>query len=308
MEHFLYKWLHTVYMLEVQPTTFARALQVVRTHLLPSFGYREVHSITTYDIQNFLSKKTQDKLSPATVKIIRNTLSKAFQTALDWELIKKNPIERVKLPKIEKNEKHIWTVEEAKQFLDHCEVLRWKVAFSLALHTGLRRGELMALKWQNIDLENRTIKIKESLAYTKEQGLFFTTPKTANSVRELVISSSLIGYLKLVRDEHKKMKERMGPAYHENDLVICTAEGKPVQPRNLARTFDRLIEKAKVKKISLHGLRHTNATLLMKQGINPKIVSERLGHSNVSITLDIYSHTDLAMQEESVSRLEELLI
>lgn len=308
MEVFMKKWLTTVYKHEVQPTTYERAERVVILHIIPAFGQCEVSAIKTYDVQQFLSNKSISGLSPASVKIIRNVLSKAFQTAMDWELIKKNPLDRVKGPTIEKKEKETWSSEEAKIFLDHCDELRWKVAFSLALHTGVRRGELLALKWDNIDLEKKTVKIKESLAITKEHGLIFTTPKTVNSYREVVISSSLIELLKALQEEQNDIKERMGPTYHDFDLVICTTDGKPVHPRNLARTFDRLIEKANVKKISLHGLRHTNATLLMKQGINPKIVSERLGHANVGITLDIYSHTDLDMQKETAVRLEKILM
>lgn len=104
------------------------------------------------------------------------------------------------------------------------------------------------------------------------------------------------------------MKLRMGPAYHSYDLVVSTVDGKPLHPRNLARTFENLIKKAGVKRISLHGLRHTNATILMKQGVNPKIVSERLGHANVGITLDIYTHTDLEIQRESTLKIEKLLL
>lgn len=154
-------------------------------------------------------------------------------------------------------------------------------------------------------MEKRTIKIKESLAYTKEHGLIFTPTKTTNSVREIVISTNLVELLKVLKKEQKEMKRRMGPTYGNYDLVICTEDGKPIYPRNFERTFKRIIDKAGVKRINLHALRHTNATLLMKQGINPKIVSERLGHANVSITLDIYSHTDLDIQEESVNMLEK---
>ncbi|WP_257148944.1 site-specific integrase [Bacillus thuringiensis] len=208
---------------------------------------------------------------------------------------------------MEQKVKETWTAEEAKTFLEACDELRWRVAFSLALHTGMRRGEILALKWDNINFEKQTVKIKESLAYTKEQGLIFTTPKTSNSFREVVIPVSLIELLKELKAEQDVMKQRMGTAYQNLNLVVCTTDGKPVHPRNLVRTFDRLIKKAEVKKISIHGLRHTNATLLMKQGINPKIVSERLGHENVGITLDIYSHTDLDMQIETVSKLEKML-
>ncbi|MEH6947632.1 site-specific integrase [Bacillus sp. JJ634] len=295
MEVFINKWLHTVYKHEVKPTTFERAERVVKNHILPAFAKCEMSSIKTYDVQQFLSRKSNDGLSPATVKIIPNILSKAFQTAIDWELIRKNPTERVKGPSIEKKAKETWTAEEAKTFLETCDELRWRVAFSLAL------------KWDNVHLEKQTLKIQESLAYTKEHGLIFTTPKTSNSFREVVIPASLIELLQELKAEQDGIKQRMGTAYQNFNLVVCTTDGKPVHPRNLVRTFDRLIKKAEMKKISIHGLRHTNATLLMKQGINSKIVSERLGHANVGITLDIYSHTDLDMQIETVSKLEEML-
>lgn len=307
METFLPKWLHTVYKHEVAPTTFERAESTVKNHLLPAFAKCKVSSIKTYDVQQFLSSKSNQGLSPATVKVIRNTLNKAFQTAIDWELIKKNPVERTKSPSIVKKEKETWTPEETKKFLNVCDELRWKVAFSLALHTGMRRGEILALKWKNINFEKHTVKIEESLAYTKEQGLMFKAPKTANSNREVVIPVSIVSLLKELQHEQKKMKLRMGPAFQPFNLVICTVDGKPVHPRNFARSFDELIRKAGVKKIPLHGLRHTNATILMKQGINPKIVSERLGHANVGITLDIYSHTDLEMQKDTVTKLEQVL-
>lgn len=132
-------------------------------------------------------------------------------------------------------------------------------------------------------MEKRTVKVEESLAYTKEQGLMFKTPKTANSNREVVIPASVICLLKELQHEQKKLKLRMGPAFHSFNLVISTVDGKPIHSRNFARSFEGLIKKAGVKKISLHGLRHTNATILMKQGINPKIMSERLGHATSAL-------------------------
>lgn len=307
METFLYKWLYTVYKHEVQATTFERVESTVKNHLLPAFAHYQIVDIKTYDIQQFISLKVKEGLSPATIKVRKNTLSKAFQTAIDWDLILKNPAERVKCPAIEKKEKDTWNPEEVKKFLTVCDELRWKVAFSLAIHTGMRRGEILALKWNNVNFEKQTVKIEESLAYTKEQGLYFKAPKTTNSIREVVIPASLISLLKELQYEQKKMKIRMGNVFHSHNLVISTIDGKPVHPRNFARSFEGLIKKAGINRISLHGLRHTNATILMKQGVNPKIVSERLGHANVGITLDIYSHTDLEMQHETVAKLENVL-
>ena len=129
MESFLPKWLHTVYKHKVAPTTFERTESTVRNHLLPAFAKCKVSSIKTYDVQQFLSSKSNQGLSPATVKVIRNTLNKAFQTAIDWEIIKKNPVERTKSPSIVKKEKETWTPEEAKKFLNICDELRWKVVF-----------------------------------------------------------------------------------------------------------------------------------------------------------------------------------
>ena len=138
-------------------------------------------------------------------------------------------------------------------------------------------------------------------------GFIFKRAKSDHSIREVVIPDSVISLLKQLELEQKKMKFRMGPAYQSYDIIICTVDGKPIYPRNFSRTFERLRKKSEVKKISLHCLRHTNATILMKQGINPKIVSERLGHANVGITLNVYSHTDLEMQRESALKLEKLL-
>ena len=304
---FINNWLETVYKNEVQPTTFERTTSIVNHHLLPAFAITQVSNIKTFDVQQFLANKISEGLSPSYIKIMRNILSKAFQTAIDWELTNKNPMERVKGPSIERKKKDVWSIEEVKKFLNQCDDLRWKIAFLIALHTGMRRGEILALKWKNVDFDKQSIKVKETLAYTKELGLFFKAPKTATSVREVIVSDILLDLLKELKLEQEKLEFRMGTSYHPYDLLISTIDGKPIHPRNLVRKFKQLIQKAELKEIAFHDLRHTNATLLMKQGVNPKIVSERLGHANVGITLDIYSHVDLEMQRESVIKLQEIL-
>ena len=214
---------------------------------------------------------------------------------------------KVKGPSIEKKEKETWLSTEAKQFLESCQTLRWKVAFLVGMHTGMRRGEILALKWENLDFGKSVYSVKETLVSTKSKGLIITTPKTPNSLRDVLLPKSLLETLAELKKEQDIMKKRMGTAYHSKNLVISTVDGRPIYPRNLTRTFDNHVKKAGVKRISFHGLRHTNATILMREGINPKIVSERLGHANVAITLDLYSHTDLDMQRETTSVLEEKL-
>ncbi len=299
-------WLETVHKIEVQPTTYEKTLGIVRNRIIPSFRFALVQDIKSFDLQQFLTKLLKEGLSPAYVKTIHNILSKAFRTAIDWELISKNPIQGVKSPSIKKSNKKIWNTNEIKMFLDTCTELRWKVAFTLAISTGIRRGELLALKWSKVDFKEKTILINESLACTKELGLFFKEPKTKSSIRKILLPESVINLLIQLKIEQDRVKLSLGAKYHLNDLVISTYDGKPIHPRNLARKFKQLIGKTDLKEINIHGMRHSNATLLMKQNVNPKIVSERLGHSNVGITLDFYSHTDLEIQKRATESLNTL--
>ncbi|MGG0177186.1 tyrosine-type recombinase/integrase [Gottfriedia acidiceleris] len=299
-------WLETTYRHEVQITTFEKTVGIVTNRLIPAFKHALVREIKPLDLQLFFADRFKEGLSPAYIKTMRNILNKAFNTAITWEIIDKNPMEAIKGPSIKNTKKAVWNETEIIMFLDHCEELRWKVAFNLALNTGVRRGELLALRWSNIDFKENTLLINEALTRTKEHGLLFKEPKSKNSNRKILIPESIVELLKQLKEEQVKIKLQLGNNYHANDLVVATYDGKPIDPRNLVRKFKQITEIAGLKKIAFHGLRHSNATLLMNKGVNPKIVSVRLGHSNIGITLDLYSHTDLEIQKRATESLESI--
>lgn len=188
---FILNWLHGTYKHEVQSTSFERAEASVRNHLIPYFQTTPLDKITTYDIDQLYAQKLQAGLANATVKVMHNILSKALQKALKWGLFKKNPVVDATPPSIKKKRKQIWSVEEAKTFLEVCEQVNYLIPFLLAIFTGMRRGEILALRWMNVDLTKSVIHVEESLARTKAEGLFVKEVKTSHSERDVFLSPSL---------------------------------------------------------------------------------------------------------------------
>jgi integrase len=269
---------------------------IIRVHLIPYFQSTPLERITSYDIDQLYAQKLHQGLANASVKRIHNLLSKALQKAVKWGLLKNNPAKDASPPSIHKKRKQIWTVEEAKAFLEVCEQENELVPFLLAIFTGMRRGEILALKWKNVDLIKGVIHVEESLTRTKENGLLAKEVKTSHSECDVYLSAS-------VRDTLVKYRQQQGTNHH--GLVIPSKKGTYLEPRNLLRKFQALTKKANVPKIPFHNLRHTHATILMRMGENPKVVSERLGHSRVGITLDIYSHTNEEMQKNTADRFDD---
>ena len=293
---YIQSWLYDTHKYEVQVSSFEVDETMVRVHLIPFFQSTPLAKIATYDIDRLYAQKLNDGLANATVKKIHNLLSKALQKAVKWGLIKSNPAKDASPPSIHKKRKQIWTVEEAKTFLEVCEQENGLIPFLLAIFTGMRRGEILALRWKNIDLEKGVIHVEESLARTKANGLFVKTVKTSHSERDVYLSASLRETLTEYRQQQKP---------NELGLVVASKAGGYLEPRNLLRKFQSLTKKANVPKIQFHNLRHTHATILMRMGENPKVVSERLGHARVGITLDIYSHTNEEMQKKTADRFDD---
>ena len=293
---YIQSWLYDTHRHEVQNPSFEVGETIVRVHLIPYFQSIPLSKITAYDIDQLYTQKLNDGLANATVKKIHNLLSKALQKAVKWGLIKNNPAKDASPPSIHKTPKQIWSLEEAKTFLEICERENTLIPFLLAIFTGMRRGEILALRWKNVDLDKGVIHVEESLARTKTNGLFAKEVKTSHSRRDVYLSDSIREALAKYREHQKSNK--LG-------LVIASKAGGYLEPRNLIRKFKALTKKANVPDIPFHNLRHTHATILMRMGENPKVVSERLGHARVGITLDIYSHTNEEMQKKTANRFDD---
>ncbi|TDW02176.1 tyrosine-type recombinase/integrase [Pseudobacillus badius] len=289
-------------------TTAKSREYIVNTHLLDHFQRKSISAINTFDIDCLYVDKLDDGYSGAYIRQMHNLLNQAFDQAVRWSLIKVNPVKNAKPPKIKSEEKLTWTVDETNLFLQRVKNNSLELPYLLAIFTGMRRGEVLGLKWDDIDLANKKIHIKRSLSYVSGEGIIFKEPKTQKSKRQISISKYVVDVLEQHKLKQKGLKEKHEGYYKDQGLVVCTQDGKPVDPRNLLPQFYRLIEEANVPRISFHDLRHTHATILMQQGENPKVVSERLGHSRVGITLDLYSHVSDDLQEQVAVRFEEALM
>jgi len=245
-------------------------------------------------------------LSPRTVRYTHSVLRSALNQAVKWGLLYRNPADLVDLPKQQKKEIQVLTPEEAARFMEAAVYSRWKALFSLLISSGMRPGEALGLKWQDIDFAKGRVHVRRALTKTKE-GWQLTEPKTPKSRRTIPLPAGVMQDLK----EHKKeqaAEKLRNRDYQDYDLVFASEKGTPLDLHNIVRRhFKPLLKDAGLPDINIYALRHTCATLLLMAGENPKVVSERLGHSSVTMTLDTYSHVLPDMQEEATKKLEGIL-
>lgn len=212
---------------------------------------------------------------------------------------------RSKVNAIEQKEMNFWTVEEFTKFLDSAKEHVHYIVFSLAVYTGMRRGEILGLRWRDIDFDNKELSVIQTANWTRS-GLVIQRPKTNDSIRRVKLFQMIIDDLQLRCEQIQHYKEQYGVAYEDNDLVCCYPGGGYIKPKRITEGMDVLVRKAGVKKIRFHDLRHTHASFLLKIGINPKVAAERLGMTPAMFN-ERYSHLLPTIQEEAVDRIEQEL-
>lgn len=242
-------------------------------------------------------------LSAQTVLHFHRVFHKALGQAMKWQLLARNPADAVEPPRPVKREMRALDEAGTARLLQVLDGNRLFLPVLLAVTTGLRRGEILALRWQDIDLEIGEAFVCRSLEQSKS-GLRFKSPKTSKSRRKIALPSFALEYLRSHKLDQAKTKLRLGPAYEDHGLVCPAADGRPWAPDVLSTAFAAFIRNSSLSPIRFHDLRHSHATHLLKAGIHPKIVSERLGHATIAITLDTYSHVLPGLQEEAASRLD----
>ena len=235
------------------------------------------------------------------------TLHKALDQAVSWAYVSRNVTELVKAPRLKKGEVQPLCVEQVQKLLGSLATDRDRALFTLAVTTGLRRGEMLALRWEDVDLEAQVLRIKRSLSETRagtsERGLSFEPPKTNKGKRSVALTPYAVSLLA----KYRKSRDS-GDRAKPGDLIFPNPQGAPIRPRSLTQHFKRISKRAGLPATTrLHDLRHTAATLLLSKGIHPKIVQEILGHSTISITLDTYSHVLPNMQKGAVRAMQELI-
>ena len=230
--------------------------------------------------------------------------------AVYWQLIVNNPADRVQPPKTQKPKRRYYDDEQCKYLLERLETqeIKYKVAIILTIFTGVRLGELMGLEWDDIDFRNGIISINKASQYLSEKGIFTKDPKTQNSIRDVAIPTFVISLLKEYQRWYEEQKKAFGELWINSNRLFIQADGKPMHPNTISKWFVKFVERIGLPVINFHGLRHTNATLLISQNIDIAVVSARLGHAQISTTFNFYVHPVISHNRIAGNALENLLI
>jgi integrase len=276
-------------------------------YLRPALGHRQLDKLLPLDIQSVYGKMQARGLSARVVRHVHSVLHNALKQAVKWGLLSRNPSDLVELPKVPHKERRVLSPDEAADFLEAAEVMPHGLIFEFALMTGMRPEEYLALQWSDVDFERGTAQVRRALVRHKKSWSF-EEPKTARSRRTVFLPAPLLQKLAAHKRRQAEARLKLGSAWQAFDLVFCSDEGTPLSIPNITyRYFRPILTKAKLPRIRLYDLRHTCATLLLIAEENPKVVSERLGHSTIVLTLDTYSHVLPTMQQGATARLEKLL-
>jgi integrase len=303
---YLERWLKDVEE-TVRRSTFEGYEYAVRPHIAPALGHIKLKDLTPAHLRSFYRDRLESGRAPATVHKLHVVLHKALKAAVADGLIPRNVAAELKLPRITREEIDPLTEKQARLFLEAGRGDRLEALYVLALNTGMRQGELLALKWDDVDLERGVLRVRRTLTHAKK-AFVLGEPKTKNSRRTIRLTTHAVDALRAHLSHQFQEIEEMGSLYQPGGLIFATKTGTIINPSNLRnRSFKPLLKRAGLPTIRFHDLRHTCATLLLGRDVNAKVVSEMLGHSSISITLDIYSHLLPDMQEKAANALEEAL-
>jgi integrase len=274
----------------------------VNGHIVPLIGHHQIGRLAPLHVQTAMTKLLERGLSPTTVHHTYTILSTALTQAVKWGIVERNVCQAVDPPRKARPELKTWTRDEAARVLAAAEGRELEALWRLAITTGMRRGELLGLRWIDVDLQRGVLAIRHTLVRGSGSALVSSVPKSASGQRSIVLGPDDIESLARHRD-----RQRLARTPNPAGLVFVSPNGNPVHQHVLMRQFERLIEAAGVPRIRFHDTRHTSATLLLETGVHAKIVAERLGHSSIAMTLDRYSHVSESMQQSAATILNDHL-
>ena len=310
---YLLEWHNTYVAANLKETTIEGYKMHIERYINSRIGDIELQKLKPFHIQSMYTDLLNNGrfgkdggLSNRTVLQTHRILRKALSYAYKMQIINKNVADLVQPPKKKTYQAKFLTESEIPSFINAFKDTELYLPVVLAIGLGLRRGEILGLRWQDVDFEHSLISIKQSLLRVKKTNIF-STPKTDSSRRTIVASENIMKLLRITQTEINKNKEFFDDAYSSYDLVVCRVDGSPITPNALTPRFNSLLHKKNLPILRFHDLRHTNATLMLKNNIPAKIASQRLGHSSIAITLDLYSHVVNEMQEEAAKKINKVL-
>lgn len=306
---YLRDWLVTYVQPNLSPTSVDGYTVNIEKHIIPRIGHIPLQQLKPTHVQKFYQDLLQNGrtdgtggLSARSVLYVHRNLREALDHAVRLQLIQRNVADMVTLPKAGNYKAEVYSPDELTHLLQVAKDTDMELPVALAAVMGLRRGEVLGLRWCDIDFDKKKLTVCNNLVQTSK-GNISKEPKSANSLRILELPEGLIPILKRHKALQAENRLKLGAGYREDNYVYCKADGSPYSPGYLSRKFTAFLKKNHLKRIRFHDLRHSNATLMLACGIPAKVASERLGHSNIGITLDLYSHCLDSMQKDAAEKI-----
>lgn len=303
---YLDQWLEDVVKPNVRPWTYKGYEVHVRLHLKPALGRVPLEKLTAGHVQKLINEKGRNGLRPKSVRYVLSTLRAALNQAVRWELVAKNAASLVDGPRVEQYEIQPFTPEEARKFLAAIRGDRLEALYSVALTMGLRQGEALGLRWRDVDLGMGYLRISKQLQRVNGK-LELVDPKTRRSRRSLAMPATIVEALRTHRERQNEERRSAGDRWTETDLVFATSVGTGIEGTAISKDFHRKLERAGLPHRRFHDLRHSCATLLLVQGVSPRVVMDVLGHSQIGLTMNTYSHVIPDLRREAARRMDDLI-
>lgn len=306
VKQYLEHWLEEVHRSTIRVGSYVGYRRILDNHLIPVLGHIQMQKLTPQDVQSLYTQKLKEGLSSRTLRTTHAILHKALDDAVRWKFIVQNVCDLVSPPRLTKHEIQTLSQEQARKLLEVARGHRLEALLTVAVATGMRRGELLGLRWQDIDFAYSSLYIRRTVNQYPSFGYVENEPKTAKSRRKITLPEFVIEALKRHRFNQGEARLKAGSAWYNRDLVFCNTLGDYQSTQYLGILFRSLLKEAGLPRIRFHDLRHSAATILLSMGVHPKVVQELLGHSNISMTMDTYSHVLPSMQQEAMDKLNDL--
>jgi integrase len=307
IKQYLEYWLEEVHKSTVKPATYIKYRSLLDRHVLPHLGYLQLQKLGQEHVQSLYSLKQKEGLSAKTIRLVHGILHKALDDAVRWGRLNRNVCDLVSQPRPVRYEIQPLTAAQVQKLLECAKgQQRLDGILTVALATGARQGEILALRWQDVDLEQRTLQIRRTVARLQRFGYVETEPKTLKGIRQIVLPEIAIDVLRRQRIYQNEARLKAGINWQDRDLVFSNKYGGYLDASKILLKFKAILKMAGLPDIRFHDLRHTAATILLEKNVHPKVVQERLGHSRISMTMDTYSHVLPSLQQEATDKLNDV--
>ena len=296
-------WL-TTYLPNIEETTRDGYQEKIENYIKPSLGHLPLKAIKNHNIQQWILDLRKRGLSPKTIRNAYNNLNAALKKAVVLQMIPHNPCEGTELPKLEKYQAQVYNITTMQSALALADSLSMYLIILLGATVGLRRGEMAALHWDNIDFSTETLSVVQNRVHAKK-AVVQKAPKSKAGYRTITLCHDVADALRMAKVAYDRAATK--PGFHDLGYVLCKENGHPFHPDSITQKWERFVAKHNLPKIRLHDLRHSNATAMIASGISAKVVQHRLGHSDVSITLNTYTHVLPEMDQDAADKLNQSL-